>query len=310
MLKCPSYPKVLTLGSAGTEELPDGDVVYQEKVDGSQFGFGVNENGEIVMRSRGQHLNLDNLPKMFRKAVEEVMKRKNALLDIWRSKGEFYIYGEYLEKEKHNVIRYDRIPLGHIIIFDCLSKGGWASYPELTELGFKLNLDVIPQYEKGSFSVDKVKKYLENESFLGGEKVEGIVIKNYTKFINLGGKVMPIFSKYVREQFKERLNKEWNKKSSKGKINEFIESFKSEARWNKALQHLKEQGVLTNSPKDIKFLIQEVHKDIVEEEKENIKKFLYREFIKDILKKAIKGLPEWYKNKLMENIQEKEGSEK
>lgn len=43
----PSYTKVLTLGASYTEEALTGHVVLQGKVDGSQFGFGLNEDGNV-----------------------------------------------------------------------------------------------------------------------------------------------------------------------------------------------------------------------------------------------------------------------
>ena len=82
-----------------------------------------------------------------------------------------------------------------------------------------------------------------------------------------------------------------------------MERFKTEARWEKALIHLKEKGELENSVRDIGKLIKEVQKDIKEEESEYIKNHLYKIFIKDILQTAIRGLPEWYKNQLLEKYE-------
>lgn len=56
---------------------------------------------------------------------------------------------------------------------------------------------------------------------------------------------------------------------------------------------------MANSLKDIGKLLDEVQKDIQEEEQEAIKSFLWKEFKREILKEAVKGLPEWYKEKLL-----------
>lgn len=44
----------------------------------------------------------------------------------------------------------------------------------------------------------------------------------------------------------------------------------------------------------------EVHKDLEEECADEIKELLYKWAVKDIKRSVIKGLPEWYKEKLLE----------
>ncbi|MCH8034511.1 MAG: hypothetical protein IH950_12255, partial [Bacteroidetes bacterium] len=70
--------------------------------------------------------------------------------------------------------------------------------------------------------------------------------------------------------------------------------------WHKAIQHFRDDGKLTESPKDIGPLIQEVLRDIEEEELENIKEELWRLFKKPIQRIVVAGFPEWYKQQLME----------
>jgi hypothetical protein len=118
----------------------------------------------------------------------------------------------------------------------------------------------------------------------------------------LGGKVTPLFTKYVREDFKERNADEWKTKKSGGGMPEFIASFNSSARWEKAIIHAKEKGELSVSPKDIGMLMKMVAEDVREEESENIKNHLLKYYIDDILRASVRGLPEWYKNKLLENV--------
>lgn len=50
--------------------------------------------------------------------------------------------------------------------------------------------------------------------------------------------------------------------------------------------------------KDIGKLMKRVNIDIEEEEKENIKDFLWKEFGKELLKHATKNFPNWYKEYL------------
>jgi hypothetical protein len=142
---------------------------------------------------------------------------------------------------------------------------------------------------------------LQTESILGGPKIEGFVVKNYERKFLLGGQPMPIMAgKFVREDFKEVHRQSWGKKyTGKGRWETFVESFRTEPRWQKAVQHLAERGELENSPRDIGKLIKEVQGDIIGEEKEAIKEFLWSQFGQEVVRTAVKGLPEWWKEKLL-----------
>lgn len=322
MKTIPHYTKILTLGSAYTENALVGEVVVQEKVDGSQFRFGINEDGELQIASKGVNIvpvedgdDLLNVQKMFKPAVKHILKIENRISTF---PTDTYFYAETLSKPKHNVLKYERVPKNNMVLFDVLEKGRWVDRNRLEVIAGTMEIDVIPELYVGiierkrinlggggykSSAIDFIKRIIETTpSFLGNEKVEGIVIKNYNQTILLGGNVFPLFTKYVREAFKERHDVEWKIRKPKDSLEEYIKGFQNEARWQKAILHLKERGLLTNSPKDIGALIRLVQEDIKEEESENIKNFLFNKFMKDIIRRSVRGLPEWYKEKLLENL--------
>jgi hypothetical protein len=148
--------------------------------------------------------------------------------------------------------------------------------------------------------MDTVNDLLKKESVLGGEQIEGIAIKNYKQFHNVPWMFgHPIFAKFVQEKFKERNATAWKAETQTGLIEQLIAEYKSENRWLKAIQHLKEQNLLTDSPKDIGNIIKEILRDIEEEEKENIKEALWKHFWDRRLRMGvIHGFPMWYKEKL------------
>ena len=76
MKKIPSYSKILTLGSAYTENALVGEVIIQEKVDGSQFKFGINEDGELVISSKRCLIGHPDENKMFKLGVEYLLSIK------------------------------------------------------------------------------------------------------------------------------------------------------------------------------------------------------------------------------------------
>ena len=310
MNKVPSYPKILAVGAEPIQQLFDDEVEVTEKIDGSMFAFGVTETDghkELTIRSKGVQIFVDNIPKMFKKAVDYILTIEDKILEL---PPETYFYTEYLAKPKHNVLAYDRVPKNNLILFGVCVENGWVKdWKKLKGLADKLEIEVVPLLvQKKIKTIEDLKEILEMKSVLGNEIVEGIVVKNYKQLWMLGNRVYPQFGKYVREVFKERHLNEWSKgHKPKDILREYIEGFRTEARWLKGIQHLKEKGELEFQPRDIGKLMKEIHLDIVAEEKENIKKELYKMFIKRIKRKATAGFAEFYKTWLAERVLEKGG---
>lgn len=268
-----------------------------EKVDGSQLGFG-KVNGELFVRSKGKEQDLDNPDMMFEKAVEYIKSIADRIPE------NITFYGEWLNKPKHNTLAYDRTPKNGIALF--------GVYDPVTREHFgmdvinawagTLDVETVPLLFKGEANAEGVLDMVKNQvSFLGGQNIEGVVVKRYTPWMFMGQIPQTVMSgKYVTEEFKEVHIKNWKKENTgKGKLEVAISQYKSEARWNKAVQHLRDDGSLTGTPRDIGGLIKEVREDIVAEEKENIKDQLWEIYKNDFLQSATNGLPQWYKESLV-----------
>lgn len=289
-----SYPKVYNLGHKAIEDLFKDEVTVEEKIDGSQFSFGFiadeNDTYELKCRSHNQQIDMDNIPKMFRKAVETAKILIPKLTPGW-------IYRcEYLEKPHHNVLTYDRVPKHHLIIFD-IEKGDQDFLPPCDRAGYAkwIGLETVPVFYYGKLdSYEEMVELLKKISCLGGEQIEGLVFKNRHRF-GIDGKVL--MGKHVREAYRERHQKEF-KAQGKHVIQKIGGSLHTEARWLKAIQHLKERGKLSDSPKDIGNLLKEISTDIYTECADDIKEALFQAHWKMICKIATKGFPEFYKNLL------------
>jgi tRNA-dihydrouridine synthase len=184
-----------------------------------------------------------------------------------------------------------------------------SSYEQLREYADLLGIEVVPLIYRGSVkTAQEVFSMIEKESVLGGAQMEGVVVKNYQRPFLLGGQPIPVMAgKYVSEKFKEVHRKSWGSgQTVRGRYEVFKDSFRMEARWLKATQHLLEAGKLVKSPRDIGNLIKEISSDIEAEEKENIKEFLWKEFGGEVLRAATKGAAEWYKEKLLKDSLESE----
>lgn len=292
-----SYPKIYHVGHRYLEGIFGDPVIVEEKVDGSQFSFGkylIDGVEELRCRSKGAEINLVAPEGMFIKAVETAQK----LFPYLRTG--FTYRCEYLQKVKHNVLSYDRVPKDYLIIFD-IDAGG-ENYLEWTDKyleGNRIGLEVVPLLFSGIIkSPEQLRDLLETKSILGGQKVEGVVVKNYDTF---GKDGKPLFAKFVAESFKEAHKGDWRERNPKQGdiITQLIERYRTPARWQKAVQHLKEAGQLDNSPKDIGLLIAEAGKDLEAEEKEEIKEYLWKWAWSNIRRGITGGLPEYYKELLL-----------
>jgi hypothetical protein len=307
-----AYPKILQLGGSGTQDLLSDEVVVQEKTDGSQFSLMVAPDG-FEYRSKGHLIDINNCENLFKPTIAhfESIKHKSKTMQVG-----VVLRGEAFASKKHNTLNYGRCPKGNFVLFDVTWPDGEYTVrrAELEEFAEIIETDVTPEFYRGLLTYDELNNmkgaWLETTSLLGGCKIEGVVIKNYHKLIEINGTVRPIFCKLVSAEFKElhRGNKEYT--PSKGKLESFAETFKTEARWIKAIQHLREAGQLIDDPKDIAALLKEINQDILSEEKEYIKETLLNIFWKDISRAATNGFPEWYKQRLLANVIEKANATK
>ena len=293
-----SYPSIYNFGHSAVRDLITREVQIEEKVDGSQFSFGITLEGELVARSKGKQIVLDAPDKMFTKAVETVQSLKDSLRAG-------YIYrGEYLSKPKHNSLTYGRVPEKHIILFDvCAGVEEYLSADERRSEAARIGLECVPVIATTTLtSYDQFKDFMEIESCLGGCKVEGVVIKPASYDI-YGQDKKVVMAKYVSEAFKEIHSKEWkNSNPSGGDILQQLQArYKTEARWEKAVQHLRDNGELKSSPQDIGALLKEIELDLEKEIVDDMSKLLVRWAMPHVVRGVKAGLPEWYKDKLVKD---------
>jgi RNA ligase len=289
-----SYPKVWNLGHAYLAELLLDEVLVEEKIDGSQFSFG--RFGDVLkVRSKGQEFPSDHPPRLFESGVQSVIDRRDLLHEGWTYRCEF------LSKPKHNALAYDRVPLGNLIVFDInIGEEEYLSYECKKAEAERIGLEVVPILARGMLTdLSTFKRLLESTSTLGGQRVEGVVIKNYRRF---GVDKKALMGKHVSEAFREIHAGEWRKENpTTGDILErILERFRTPARWAKAVQHLRDGGVLEGSPRDIGKLMAEAKKDFTEECKSEVLAELEAYFFPKLVRAIAHGLPEWYKEQLLQ----------
>jgi hypothetical protein len=265
----------------------------EEKVDGSQFSFGVFE-GELRVRSKGKQMEPDSPEKMFLPAIATARELAPILKDGWTYRGEF------LGKPKHNVLAYDRNPDRYVILFDInTGEEQYLGPEEKAAEAERIGLEVVPVLHNGVVSdAEALLAFLDRVSVLGGQKVEGFVAKNYARF---GPDKKALMGKHVCESFKEIHAGEFRKANpTQGDIvQRLIMRHRTPARWNKAIQHLKERGDLENSPRDIGKLLNEIKSDVEKECFEDIRAELWKHFWPQVERAIVAGFPQFYKDTLL-----------
>src|SRR2546428_239946 len=104
-----SYPSIFALGHKAIGNLLTVDVICESKADGSQLSFGIFD-GEIRLKSKSVQMNIEAPEPMFQLAAETVKEIAPLLHNNWTYRGEF------LSKNKHNSLAYNRTPNKYIII--------------------------------------------------------------------------------------------------------------------------------------------------------------------------------------------------
>lgn len=298
-----SYPSIYNIGHGAIRELTLGDVIVEEKVDGSQFSMGVTEEGELLCRSKGAPLHVDAPAKMFAAGVETAKRLAPLLHPGW-------VYrGEYLGKPKHNTLAYDRVPVGHVILFDVnTGHEAYLSWEDKKAEADRIGLECVPRLFQGRIeSAAEFRRFLDTESVLGGQKIEGVVVKPATYSL-FGADKKVLIGKFVSEAFKEIHGGEWRKANPVAKdiVQQIVDRFRTPARWSKAVQHLREAGQLEDSPRDIGRLIREVPEDVLRECEAEMKEQLWSWAWDHVQRGLTNGLPQWYKEQLVEKQFESE----
>jgi RNA ligase-like protein len=287
-----SYPSIFNLGHKAVKTLFDTEVLIEEKVDGSQFSFG-KRDGVLFMRSKEATLYEPVTDKLFRAAAEYVISIKDKLQEGWTYRG------EVLCRPKHNSLEYERTPQNNVIIFD-IDRGDQdylTSVEKYVEAG-KLGFEVVPVLYEGKINnYEDLKKFFERVSVLGKANIEGMVIKAYTQF---GQDKKVLMGKWVSEAFKEVHSKEWgaSNPTKSDLISSLVKALKTDARWEKAIQHLRDDGKLEESPRDIGNLLKEIQTDVKKEVGDEIKEKLFAYYWPQIARGVVGGFPEYYKDRL------------
>lgn len=103
------------------EEMGTDSTYYiQEKIDGSQLSFTIQDDGSLLFACRGKPIKKD--VKQFQKAVHMIEYMSD------RFNPNYVYHGECVTSNKHNIITYSRMPLYNFILYDITDKNTGTNY--------------------------------------------------------------------------------------------------------------------------------------------------------------------------------------
>ena len=282
------YPKVLHVGAPLVATIFDDEVEISEKADGSQCRINLTDEYAMVC-SKNQCPADGGMFSIAHEQGDRIWSETD-----WKQFGEeVTLFCEFLKSEKHNTIKYDRVPKNHLYLFGAIVDDVHMKTGDLREIAAVVEVDPPNiMYEGKVDSAEELKEFMTHDSYLGGSKVEGVVIKNYNRtydplqvhsqeFIGY-----PVAAKFVREDFKAANMKNWNLQTRVSCVDAVVERYFTGERFQKSIQHLGDEGKITYTKKDLQYLIPEFFNDLVDEKKEAMTNMIMAEVFKTIKKRA------------------------
>ena len=296
-INLPGYASPENLWHKNANLLLGKKVIVEEKIDGSQFSFGVMQDGKLHFRSKGRQIQRDDVDGLFEPIVWALIAIEHHLPVglIFRA--------EAVTRKRHNVLTYERVPERCCVVYDIQNESGqWMLPGRKVDICLQLGLECV-----GFEVLDKLVAYdfladrMNQPSMLGGPR-EGIVIKPYDYLPLDPYTQMPVMAKMVRNEFREKHGVAGNPNGRKGPsqiIERLTTEFATEARWQKAVQHLRDRGELKEGMHAVPDIMREIVVDLEKEEELYIRDQLWKWAWPQLKRLCGKGAPEWYKSQLI-----------
>lgn len=190
------------LGAAEIRELLSHEVVVEEKLDGANLGFSVDESGRFQGQNRGSYLDLDDLRGQWKPLKRWLSQRQHALTEALAP--DLMLFGEWCYAV-HSV-RYERLS-DWFFAFDVFdrSTGEFWSVDRRNELARGLCIEVVPELGRGRFKLDELRELLGRSAVTDGP-AEGLYVRR-----ELDGRLLER-AKLVRAEFVQTIDEHWSKR--------------------------------------------------------------------------------------------------
>jgi hypothetical protein len=209
----PRTPHLAWLGASGprddkilspqeVENLLGGDVVVEEKVDGANLGFSVDDGGALRGQNRGSYLDLDAPQGQWKPLKRWLSTRRRVLAQALEP--DLLLFGEWCYAV-HSV-RYTRLP-DWFLAFDVYDRrqGTFWSADRRTKLARELDIRTVPELGRGRYDVARLKSLLGKSQVTDGA-AEGLYVRREV------GDVLTARAKLVRAEFAQAIDAHWSKR--------------------------------------------------------------------------------------------------
>jgi len=184
-------------------ELLSHEVLVEEKVDGANLGFSVDEHGVLRAQSRGSYVSLDGGRGQWRPLKRWLALRSHDLAEALFP--DLVLFGEWCYAV-HSV-RYTRLP-DWFLAFDVYdrARGEFWSAERRNTLAAKLGLAVVPALGSGRFDLAGLRALLGGSRLTDGP-AEGLYLRREAAGLLVAR------AKLVRREFVQAINEHWSKRA-------------------------------------------------------------------------------------------------
>ncbi|MFO1185131.1 MAG: RNA ligase family protein [Bauldia sp.] len=175
-------------------------VIVEEKVDGANLGFSVDDDGVLQAQNRGNYLAMDALAGQW-KPLRGWLQRRNVDLAgaLFPS---LMLFGEWCYAV--HSLRYTDLPDWFLVfdVFDRVEKRFWSS-ERRDALAAELGFAVVPGLGSGRFTIDDLLRISERSRLRAGS-AEGVYLRREE------GGALVTRAKLVRPEFVQAIGDHWS----------------------------------------------------------------------------------------------------
>jgi hypothetical protein len=184
------------------QELLAHDLVVEEKADGANLGFSVDEHGALRAQNRGKYLPLDDGDGQWKPLKRWLGPRRDDLTDALFP--DLMLFGEWCYAV--HSLRYTRLP-DWFLAFDVYdhAEGKFWSAERRNGLASKLGLAVVPALASGRFDLVGLRALLGGSQLTDGP-AEGLCVRRDA------GDHLVARAKLVRREFVQAIDEHWSKR--------------------------------------------------------------------------------------------------
>jgi hypothetical protein len=179
------------------------DVVVEEKVDGANVGFSLDEDGNLQVQNRGGFLSPDRCHPQFKLLWRWLKPRAHELIEALFP--DLMLFGEWCYGV--HAVRYSRLP-DWLLAFDVFDRrqGRFWNTSRRDELLAGLGLSSVPRVGAGRFDMAGLRAML-GQSRVGDVPAEGLYLRVDD------GDWLAARTKLVRPEFVQSIGEHWSNRS-------------------------------------------------------------------------------------------------